>query len=83
MENQGKIQGDANADLIVECACGNVYSLHTATVCPRCFRWPESRRNKRVSKAFELIAKANTVSILSLDEMESIVNRALSGEFES
>jgi len=36
----------------------------------------------QVRKAFDMIAKANTVSILSLDEMESIVNRALAGEFD-
>ena len=36
----------------------------------------------RVRKAFDMIAKANTVSILSLDEMERVVNRALAGEFD-
>lgn len=40
-------------------------------------------RNQQVRKAFDLIASANTATILSLDEMESIVNRALSGEFDT
>ena len=26
----------------VECFCGNRYSLHMATVCPRCFRAPSA-----------------------------------------
>lgn len=30
-------------DLMVTCLCGNVYSLHTHTVCPECFRWPERK----------------------------------------
>lgn len=66
--------------LTVTCECGNVYSLH---ICPKCFAWPNRLRNKQVSKAFGMIAKANTVTILSLGEMESIVNRALSGEFDA
>lgn len=66
--------------LTVTCECGNVYSLHMATVCPECFAWPNRLRNKRVRKAFDIIAKANTVTVLSLGEMESIVNRALAEE---
>ena len=38
--------------------------------------------NLRVRKAFDLIAQANGVTILSLPEMESLVNRALAGEFD-
>jgi hypothetical protein len=69
-------------DLSVHCVCGNHYSLHTATVCPECYMWPAASRNERVRKAFDMIADANTVTILSLDEMESLVNRALAGEFD-
>ena len=68
--------------LRVRCECGTVYSLHLATVCPRCFAWPKNRRNPQVRKAFDMIAAANTVTLLSLDEMESVVNRALAGEFD-
>lgn len=38
---------------------------------------------QQVSRAFDMIAKCNTVTICTLGEMESIVNRALSGEFDS
>ena len=38
--------------------------------------------SQRVDCAFDYIGRANTVSICSLDEMEAIVNRALSGEFD-
>lgn len=69
--------------LTINCECGNTYSLHTATVCPRCYQWPRDSRNAQVRKAFDMIARVNTVSILSLDEMESVVNRALSGEFDN
>lgn len=75
MDNEGP-------SLEVRCTCGNVYSLHTATVCPRCYQWPQEKLNEQVNKAFNMIAKANTVSILSLDEMESLVNRGLAGEFD-
>ena len=37
---------------------------------------------RRVKYAFDMIALANSVSILSLDEMEAVVLRALAGEFE-
>lgn len=37
----------------------------------------------RVGTAFDLIGAANTVTILSLDEMERIVLRALNGEFDN
>lgn len=37
---------------------------------------------RRVDKAFDLIAAANTVSILSLDEMQAVILRALRGEFD-
>lgn len=40
------------------------------------------RPEQRVSYAFDLIAGANTVTILSLGEMEVTVVRALSGEFD-
>jgi Lar family restriction alleviation protein len=40
-------------------------------------------RKARVEDAFDKIACANTVTICSLDEMESIVNRALDGEFDA
>ena len=40
-------------------------------------------KQKQVAKAFELIGAANTVSILSLGEMEALVLRALAGEFDS
>jgi len=73
---------EQESGLWVDCECGNHYSLHMATVCPECFAWPNRLRNLRVTKAFEMIASANTVTILSLSEMESIVNRALSGEFD-
>ena len=69
-------------DWTIHCSCGESYSNLTHTVCPRCFQWPSASRNVQVRKAFDMIAKANTVSILSLDEMESIVNRALAGEFD-
>lgn len=36
---------------------------------------------EQVNTAFDLIGKANGVTILSLDEMEAVVLRALSGEF--
>lgn len=39
-------------------------------------------RDGRVACAFDLIARANTVTILSLGEMQSIVIRALNGEFD-
>lgn len=39
-------------------------------------------RDPRIQHAFDLIAAANGVTILSLDEMECIVARALEGEFE-
>ncbi len=42
---------------------------------------PEAPRG-RVQKAFDVIAAANGVSILSLGEMEAIINRALEGEFD-
>ena len=67
----------------VVCTCGETYSNMTHTVCPRCFQWPHASRNKQVRKAFDMIAAADGVSILSLDEMESIVNRALNGEFDA
>jgi hypothetical protein len=38
--------------------------------------------SRRVAQAFDLISRANTVTILSLSEMEALVNRALTGEFE-
>jgi len=66
----------------IQCECGNYYSLHMHTVCPECCQWPSASRNKQVAKAFDMIAKANTVTILSLGEMESIVNRGLAGEFD-
>ena len=37
----------------------------------------------RVRDAFDKIAAVNTVAICSLDEMEAIVNRALTGEFDA
>lgn len=37
---------------------------------------------ERVRKAFDLIAAANTVTMLTLAEMEAIVLRALKGEFD-
>lgn len=40
---------------------------------------PESR----VDRAFQMIRDANTVTILSLDEMQSIVLRSLAGEFDA
>lgn len=43
----------------------------------------EELRKARVQDAFDKIASANTVTICSLDEMESIVNRALDGEFDA
>ena len=73
---------EAGPTLEVHCDCGKVYSLHLAPVCPRCFAWPKTRRNPRVGKAFDMIAAANSVTVLSLHEMESIVNRGLSGEFD-
>ena len=39
----------------------------------------EGLRKARVQDAFDKIASANIVTICSLDEMESIVNRALDG----
>lgn len=66
----------------VHCSCGESYSLLNHTVCPECFLWPSANRNLRVRKAFDLIAQANGVTILSLSEMESLVNRALAGEFD-
>ena len=42
----------------------------------------EQHDKLRIGYAFELISKANTVTILSLDEMERIVQRALEGEFD-
>lgn len=50
-------------------------------------RWIDHSISRRKSKdrirtAFDMIQKANTVSILSLDEMEAVVNRALYGEFD-
>lgn len=45
-------------------------------------QWNTRCSERQVATAFDLIAKANTVSILSLGEMESIVNRALAGEFD-
>jgi hypothetical protein len=36
----------------------------------------------RIDLAFTLIQKCNTVTILSLGEMESIVIRAIEGEFD-
>lgn len=38
---------------------------------------------RRVKHAFDMIAKANTVTTLSLDEMERVVQRALDGEFDA
>ena len=46
-------------------------------------KWNTRYFTAQVSKAFDLIASANIVTILSLGEMESIVNRALSGEFDA
>ena len=43
----------------------------------------KQQQSQRISTAFDLIARANTVTILSLGEMESIVNRALLGEFDA
>lgn len=37
----------------------------------------------RVRDAFDKVAAVNTVTICSLDEMEAIVNRALTGEFDA
>jgi hypothetical protein len=37
----------------------------------------------RIDYAFELIAKANTVTTCSLGEMQAIIMRALAGEFDS
>ena len=42
----------------------------------------QARRTGRVKKAFDMIANAHTITLLSLDEMERIVNRALEGEFD-
>ena len=36
----------------------------------------------RVTFAFDMIAKVNRLSIMSLDEMEDVVCRSLSGEFD-
>ena len=44
--------------------------------------WLIESRGEQVKKAFDMIAAANTVSILTLGEMEGIVNRALTGEFD-
>jgi hypothetical protein len=41
------------------------------------------KTKSQVDKAFDLICRANSVTICSLDEMQSIVLRALSGEFDS
>ena len=38
--------------------------------------------SNQLDRAFEYIAKANTVSVLSLNEMQAIVMRALNGEFD-
>ena len=45
-------------------------------------KWNQRASEAQVKKAFDMIASANTVTILSLGEMESIVNRALNGEFQ-
>jgi hypothetical protein len=29
--------------MMVRCQCGEVYTLHMHTVCPRCCRWPKAR----------------------------------------
>jgi NMD protein affecting ribosome stability and mRNA decay len=26
--------------MMVRCECGELYTLHMHTVCPRCFKWP-------------------------------------------
>ena len=33
--------------LEVVCKCGEVWSQHTATVCPKCFRWPDALKGGR------------------------------------
>jgi hypothetical protein len=43
---------------------------------------PAPSNRQRVAYAFHLIRSRNTVSTLSLDEMEDIVNRALDKEFD-
>lgn len=43
---------------------------------------PDSLTAKRLNIAFDYISRANGVSILSLDEMQAIVGRALNGEFD-
>lgn len=44
---------------------------------------PVSNADKlRIGFAFELIRQGNTVTVLSLSEMEGIVLRALEGEFD-
>jgi NMD protein affecting ribosome stability and mRNA decay len=32
--------------MMVRCECGELYTLHLHTVCPRCFKWPS--QNERV-----------------------------------
>jgi hypothetical protein len=44
-------------------------------------KWNTRCSTAQVAVAFDMIARANTVTILSLGEMESIVNRSLAGEF--
>lgn len=38
--------------------------------------------DRQLNLAFEFIAKANTISVLSLDEMKSVVGRTLRGVFD-
>lgn len=45
--------------------------------------FPDTPSNKwRINKAFEMIEAANTVTIMSLGEMEALISRALTGEFD-
>lgn len=66
------------------CTCGLEFriQLHAAREVARKRAERLESRDAAVKLAFDLIAKANTVSILSLDEMESVVLRCLSGEIK-
>jgi hypothetical protein len=78
-----RLGGKGSTHAFIQCKCGIGMSFRPT------FEAAAAEWNKRfdyrprVDIAFDMIAKANTVTILSLDEMQSVVNRALSGEFDA
>ena len=40
-EKTPTLENMEETSMTVDCECGEIYSPHTHTVCPRCFAWPK------------------------------------------